>query len=118
MIRAILREKGRSYPWEIFKELRARIIVMGHHPPSYQSVRKLMFVLRKLELIIPVGEPESQFAKHYYGLALGREEDPAWRNPYDALYHPEEFRRMTVFRRRERPIEWMAKMRRELGKRG
>jgi len=56
------------------------------------------------------------FPRTYYEVTPGREGDPAWRNPYAALYYPEKFRKMTEFREiMSSPEEWTRAIR---GRRG
>lgn len=116
MIRDFLLKKGSSYPREVYRYLKERIEAMGYHAPTYKSVRNYFFVLRRLGLIVPTRKVVEQFEKHFYKVAPGKEKDPAWRNPYDALYHPKRFREMARFRE-VTPSEWLAKIRRELPKR-
>jgi len=94
---------------------------MGYKPPSYNSVRKMVYVLHKLGLIRKTRERAvkgypTAFPRTYYEVTPGREGDPAWRNPYAALYYPEKFRKMTEFREiMSSPEEWTRAIR---GRRG
>jgi len=117
MIRGLLISRREAYPREIYHYLKAEITEMGYKPPSYNSVRKMIYVLEKMGLIRfvreePVAEFPTAFKRRYYEVTPGREEDPAWRNPYAALYYPARFRRMTMFREASgTPEEWMENVR-------
>jgi len=117
MIRGLLISRREAYPREIYRYLKAEISRMGYKPPSYNSVRKMIYVLEKMGLIRfvreePVAEFPTAFERRYYEVTPGREEDPAWRNPYAALYYPAKFTRMTMFREASgTPEEWMENVR-------
>jgi len=106
-----------SYPREIYHYLKAEISRMGYKPPTYNSVRKMIYILEELGLIRfvreePVAELPTAFKRRYYEVTPGKEGHPAWRNPYAALYYPAKFRRMTRFREASgTPEEWMETVR-------
>jgi len=116
LIRDFLSEVDEAYPKEIHAYLKTVVEAMGLQPPTYQSTRKFIYVLAKLDLIrvsrqeSVVGYPTA-FKRRYYTLTPGREEDPAWLNPYAALYYPTKFERYRKFPRPP-PKEWMVRIRR------
>jgi hypothetical protein len=63
--------------------------------PTYDSIRRLFYMLRRLGLIEPAGtEPAKRgpFQRHLYRVVRGKERDIRWRDPVNALYAPEKFR--------------------------
>lgn len=116
LIKDFLREVAEAYPKEIHDYLKTVVAAMDLRPPTYQSTRKFIYVLHKLGLITlsreesVVGYPTA-FKRRYYALTPGREEDPAWLNPYAALYYPAKFEEYRKFPRPP-PKEWMARIRR------
>jgi transcription initiation factor IIE alpha subunit len=94
MIRDYIIEKGEAYPKQIHKHLADTIGKMGYHAPSYESVRKFMYILEELGLIIFVREepaptrPRSKaLPRRYYRVSPDEVDDQAWLNPYARLYH-------------------------------
>jgi len=56
---------------------------------SYKAVCSMFWVLKEIGLIESVRYEPSKFSgfkKHYYRVAPGRAEDPAWQNPQAELY--------------------------------
>ena len=116
LIRDFLREKKQSYPKEVYAHLKEKVEALGYQMPTYQSVRKFMYVLAQLGLIRferaePIAGYSTAYKRRYYALTQGREKDPAWLNPYAALYYPTKFKQMQKFPK-PKPKEWMEKIRR------
>jgi len=86
-----LLEHKQAYVQEIWRALKAERAEMGITVGSYQSFRmNYIYVLKKLGLIGPVKrervpEQPSWFARVYYSITPGREDDRAWRHPQIAL---------------------------------
>jgi hypothetical protein len=90
-IRDYLMEHKQAYVQEIWRALKEERGEMKIMVGSYQSFRvNYIYVLKKLGLIRPVKRERvprqpSWFARVYYSITPGREEDPAWRHPQIAL---------------------------------
>jgi len=115
LIRDFLIEQGEAYPKQIYQYLKQKIEELGYKPPNYASVRKLVYVLRKLGLIRrvreePVRENPTAFKRCYYAVVHERLDDPAWENPYSAYFYPAKFKEQRKFYPVS-PEEWMEKVR-------
>ena len=82
-IREYLLTLGEGYPYgfyRCFKKVKPSV--------SYESVRRYFYILKKLGLIEHVGaRPSSRgYERHYYRIVPGREDDPLWFHPQEALY--------------------------------
>jgi len=88
-IRDYLLKHKRGYGQEIWRSLKAERAERGIITGSYQSFRvNYIYVLKKLGLIEPVKRERvhpKMFARTYYSIIPGREDDPAWRHPQIAL---------------------------------
>ena len=88
-IRDYLLKHKRGYGQEIWRSLKAERAERGIITGSYQSFRvNYIYVLKKLGLIEPVKRERvhpKMFARIYYSIVPGREDDPAWRHPQIAL---------------------------------
>lgn len=138
IVREVMRANGRPmYVSEIYRAVKNRITgqVIGGillpginqqremegkkplKPPSYKSIRNLIYELKRLGLIHFSHEEENPsnpkaFKRRYYTLDSNRVNHPYWRNPRDALYHPERFQEMTQWREDQISAEdWMRKIR-------
>lgn len=111
LIKEVLFNHGESFVMQIHREMSARLDALGYKIPMYTSVSKMIYVLRKLGLVRRTRKESAIVAtakaRQYYELVPGREDDPAWRNPYDALYHPALFAERTVFRETHTTEEWL-----------
>lgn len=115
LIRDFLLEVGEAYPRQIHKFLKAKIEEMGYHPPTYNSVRKLLYALHRLGLIKrvrieTVKENPTAFKRVYYAVVKKRVKDRAWENPTTAAYYPEKFREQRKWPK-PKPEEWMKQVR-------
>ncbi|MEM1525367.1 MAG: hypothetical protein QW618_04425 [Nitrososphaerales archaeon] len=116
-IREHLMRELESYPRKIYLDLKARAERLGYVPPSYQSIRNMIYVLHRLGLIRRVRreyptrvikryKPELPRAERrlvwlpdwarlsWYEITPGRENDPRWISPIKALYYPSEWERV------------------------
>lgn len=119
MIRSILSEEE-SYPLEIYRKLRKRIEKLNegrgiwnsptylsvkrkrkpYQIPSYDSVRKMLYVLRRLGLIkFTREEPADQMFKQakprrYLKLNPTKADSEEWLNPYAAAFRRKDFERI------------------------
>ena len=113
MIRDFLRISREEYPENMYRRIKESLEHQGYSSPTYKSIQNLFYVLRRLELI-PFRRDEAiphrphLKMRRYYDLVPGREDDPAWRNPFHALWYPEKFEKETQFRlMAPTPEEWM-----------
>lgn len=88
-IRSYLMRVGRDYVYNIWRNLVKQLEEYGYKYPSYQSFRKYMRVLRKLNLIrqVRVEERGYGFPRVYYELVPENvDRIDLWINPQKALY--------------------------------
>lgn len=138
MIRSVMQASGRPmYVAEIHRAVKTRItgqVISGIllpginqsreqqgkkplTPPSYKSIRNMIYDLKRLGLI-KFSHDEANpsrptaFKRRYYILDPARVNHPYWRNPRDALYDPEAFQEKTQWREDQyTPADWMDKIR-------
>jgi len=115
-IRDALTLLGESWPKRVHNEVKRWAQQGGYVPPSYKSIRKLFYCLRRLGLIElvrqePVEGKPWLFPRNIYRVTPGMEFAPGWRDPETALYHPKKFAQRTAFRARwsspEEYMEWV-----------
>ena len=111
-IREILLREGPLSAYEVWKRVRNRF-EKYEHPPSYDSVRKILWAARKLGLVREVPPPPGYryrggIPPKFLMVVEERIDDPRWRNPPKAYLHPEEFERVRWKREEfpERREEW------------
>ena len=88
-IREYLKRVGMDYEYNIWRTLVKTLAKYGYKYPSYQSFRKYMRVLRKLNLVRVVKEEHRGygFPRRYYALVPENiDRDDLWINPQKALY--------------------------------
>lgn len=95
-IRDALIKKGEAHIHELYIEHKRdlRSINKDYKTGEYQNFRTYFYVLRKLGLVEETRkEAPPQKAnkpwlhdRTYYRVVKGREEDPAWQNPFKAAY--------------------------------
>ena len=96
-VRDFLLERGEGYPYQIWRELRAKREELGLNSGSYQSFRiNYVNVLKRLGLIEEARREASRRPKLqdriYYRIVRGRERDERWVAPQKALYGGEKVR--------------------------
>ena len=89
-VRDHLLEVGEDYVAAMYRGFKRDKQRTGVRCGSYQGFRQYIYWLRRLGLIEFVrGEPSENpvlEGRRYYRVVPGREKDPAWRNPRQALY--------------------------------
>jgi len=95
-IRKYLTEKGKSYPWKMYRLWCFHLKRLGMKSPKFDSFRKYIWVLTKLGLIrrtkSPPYKPLSPILRVYYELVpktlvpKSVDVDKAWKNPQRALF--------------------------------
>jgi hypothetical protein len=87
-IRGYLRERGRGYPYEMWKRWARFARAAGCRPGTYLSFVRFLWVLRRLGLVREAGEEPTGrgFPRRYYELVPGMEGSGLWSNPVKALY--------------------------------
>ena len=93
-VRDFLLRKKEAYTEQIWREYNLYLARNGYPPVKYSTMRKYMWILRKLGLIElsrveQVGDPLGHLQPRFYlKIVEGKENDPAWYNPQVA-YNPE-----------------------------
>jgi DNA-binding PadR family transcriptional regulator len=100
MVRDLLAERPKS-PYEVWKEIQARLEGTAYLKPSYTNIKTLFYILRRLGLIRLVGVEKASrkgyFDKKLYTVVKRRLRALEWNNPTEALYRPEAFNRRVHF---------------------
>ena len=95
LIRDYLLERPASTK-EVCDYVRGVVEGMGYVPPTYPSICRMMWLLRKLGLIeaVRVEAPErgGYIPKKIYRIVPGKENAPEWLDPQTAYYNPEKFK--------------------------
>jgi len=93
-IRNYLLEHGEAYINELLGAYNMYLASMGYKPIKYSTMRKYVWILRKLGLVKvtriqpPTEEMKQLQPRIYIAIVEGKEDDPAWYNPQVA-YNPE-----------------------------
>ena len=91
-IKDYLTEHEEAYIWEMWKALveyfspKPETRFKRYQLGSYDSFRRFIWILKKLELIELSWKEEGRFGKRYYKLVGENRDSIAWENPVDALY--------------------------------
>jgi len=92
-IRDFLLEQGETYPYQIYKALKARLKEEGYakRKTSYQSIRNYFYWLKELGLIevsrTAPGKKAILKDRSYYKIITSKADNLAlWKNPREALY--------------------------------
>jgi DNA-binding PadR family transcriptional regulator len=100
MIRDLLAERPKS-AYQVWKEIQAKLEGTTYLKPSYNNVRTLFYILRRLGLIRLVGTEKSSkrgyFDKRLYIAVKERLDALEWHNPIEARYRAEDFKRRLHF---------------------
>lgn len=84
-IRSHLLKVREDYVYSVWKQYREH--VKGRYKaPTYENFRRYVNLLKKLGLIIPIRvvvmDNRPNWSRTYYKVVAGKENNPAWRNPY------------------------------------
>jgi hypothetical protein len=100
MIRDALLERPKS-AYQVWKEIQAKLEGTAYLKPTYNNVRTLFYILRRLGLIRLVGVEKASrkgyFDKRLYTVVKERLEALEWHNPIEARYRAEDFKRRLHF---------------------
>ena len=87
MIRDHLADVGENYPYGIYRHLREALTEEGYHAPTYDSVRRFLYSLRRAGLITlkrseDTGKP---FPRNYYAIVPRLRRSDIWLDPVGVI---------------------------------
>ncbi len=86
-IRFKLQRNGAAYVYQMWREFQIFMLKFKFKAPTYNSFRRLVWILNQLQLVELVRVEDQDFgSRHFYDVVDGRAGDPAWNNPVSALY--------------------------------
>ena len=83
-IRGHLQDVGRDYVYGMYKRWKSFLQETGLNikAGSYGQFRTYIYILKRLGLIVRVGEARGRFSKSYYALDPDKVNSILWKNPY------------------------------------